>query len=42
LIQYPTNVPLHFLTYPFLFPAAAVLAMFGQTGRMTVLAQKID
>jgi SAM-dependent methyltransferase len=40
LVRFPTNVPLHFLTYPFLFPIACVLAAFGQTGRMTVLAQK--
>ena len=42
LIRFPTNVPLHFLTYPVLFPVACILAMFGQTGRMTVLAQKAE
>jgi 2-polyprenyl-3-methyl-5-hydroxy-6-metoxy-1,4-benzoquinol methylase len=42
LIEYPTNVPLHFLTYPFLFPVASALAIFGETGRMTILAQKAD
>lgn len=42
LVNFPTNVPLHFLTYPVLFPIACVLAMLGQTGRMTVLAQKTE
>jgi SAM-dependent methyltransferase len=42
LVRFPTNVPLHFLTYPLLFPVACILAMFGQTGRMTVLAQKSE
>jgi len=42
LIRFPTNVPLHFLTYPALFPFASILAALGQTGRMTVLAQKTE
>ena len=42
LVRFPTNVPLHFLTYPALFPFACVLAALGQTGRMTVLAQKTE
>jgi hypothetical protein len=42
LMQFPTNVPLHFLTYPGLFPIACVLAAFGETGRMTVFAQRIS
>jgi SAM-dependent methyltransferase len=42
LIEFPTNVPLHFLTYPILFPIACVLAAFEQTGRMTILAQKAE
>jgi DNA modification methylase len=41
-VRFPTNVPLHFLIYPLLFPIACVLATFGQTGRMTVLAKKAD
>ena len=41
LIDFPTNVPLHFLTYPLLFPVATVLAAFGETGRMTIWAQKL-
>jgi len=42
LVHFPTNVPLHFVTYPVLFPIACILATFGQTGRMTILAQKAD
>ena len=42
LVHFPTNVPLHFLTFPVLFPVACILAMFAQTGRMTVLAQKAE
>lgn len=42
LVGFPTNVLLHFLMYPLLFPIACVLAAFGQTGSMTVLAQKAD
>jgi len=42
LVRFPTNVPLHFLTYPFLFPVGCILATLGQSGRMTVLAQKTE
>lgn len=42
LLSFPTNVALHFLTYPILFPIACILAALGQTGRMTVLAQKAE
>jgi 2-polyprenyl-3-methyl-5-hydroxy-6-metoxy-1,4-benzoquinol methylase len=40
LIDFPSNVPLHFAAYPILFPVTCVLAAFGQTGRMTILARK--
>lgn len=39
-INFPTNVPLHFLTFPFLFPLAAAVAAVRQTGRMTIWAQR--
>lgn len=42
LLGFPANVGLHFLTYPLLFPIACILAALGQTGRMTVLAQKAE